>query len=223
MEPTYQSKSLGMDEKFSRQVAKAKKQNYGLAGAVRRGDFDLIRDRTRTQDFNDLADRAYNSREGYAIQNVDGQKVMYVSGSRNIYDWFFNVAGGVLPSKTHVFSNRTVSNLNKIARDQDVDVVVGHSRGAKLVSQMRGSFQRFGLDGAMMLARDKDRDMINIAQKQPLDMFIARGGRRNKFYRVKRVGKSHFISRDYKGYRQRFKRRDRYIDNFVSPFFNPYS
>lgn len=213
-----------MDESaFYRQVARAKSQSVGLAGAVRRNDYDGVLNYTRSQNFNNIADRAYNHPKGYAIGYVGNQKVMYVSGSRNIYDWGFNVVGGVLPTKMHVMSNRTSKNLSDIARKENVDVVVGHSRGAKIVSGMRGNFTKFGLDGAMMLADKRDAGMMNIGQKQPLDRFIGYGGRNNKYYRVKRPGYSHFISRDYKGYKQRYQRKPRFADNFVRPFFNPWS
>lgn len=162
---------------------------------------DLVR-LTRTKEFNVLQDIAYNSHAGYDIKMINGQKVMYVSGSRNKTDWALNVIDGFLPSKFHVLSKNTSKNLSEIAKKNNVDVVIGHSRGAKLVADMdKGPYQKMGLDGAMMLAT-KDRDMINVAEKQPLDRLIGLRGKNNYWVKAsKDPRKWHFVSRNYKGYK----------------------
>lgn len=199
------------------------KSRTTISGLVQKDNVDGIIKKVRTQGFNDLADEAYNTKKGYEIGFVNGEKIMYVSGSRNIFDWTFNAIDGVLPHKAQVFSNRTAKNLDRIAKKEKVDLVVGHSRGAHLVSKMHGPYEKLGLDGAMMLARKKDKNMMNISQKQVLDRFIGMGGKRNRYRKVRKWKNAHFISRDYKGYKQKYSRKKRYADSFINPFFNPYS
>ena len=233
-----------MDSKFREQVTRAKRiaravgpqavflkqaeraRQYARRGMLKNAitvdDTGSVLRFVRTKSYNDLQDRAYLNKRGYAIGTINGEKVMVVSGSRNVYDWVFNITDTVTPAKLQP-SRITSKRLSKIAKDNGVDVVVGHSRGAKLVSDMDGDFKKLGLDGAMMLARRGRKDMMNVSQGQPFDRLIAAGGKRNHFVRTKRVGKVHYVSRDYRGYKQRYRRRRRPADAFVRPFFNPYS
>lgn len=57
---------------------------------------------------------------------------------------------------------RQVKRFERIAHENGVEVVYGHSRGGALVSDMKGEFDKVGLDSAMVIA--SDTDMINYHQ-----------------------------------------------------------
>jgi hypothetical protein len=188
----------------------------GLYGAIGRNDGAAVVKMTRNQNFNELADTAYNDPSGYSIGYVRGQKVMFVSGSRNTADWAYNF--GEVFRKTRL-PKRTSERLSKIAKRNNVKVVVGHSRGAKLVSAMRGPFRKAGLDGAMLLANRRDKKMLNLVQGskyppglapwgkhrygkwQPLDSIIGFTGKNNYYVEDWTPKNAHFYYRDFKGYR----------------------
>lgn len=216
-----------MEEAFSRQVSDARfirggslnrqfygqsRSGYNVNAAIRGRDYDgVLHNFVRTDALDRLQDEAYDKRAGYSIGYVGGKKVMYVSGSRNAIDWVFNVGDMVIPHKHHYASNRTAKRLTAIAKSQNVDVVVGHSRGGMLVSKMDiPNDKKLSLDGAMTLAPKNKRDTMNLYQKQPLDRLINRGGTNSKAYRMKRIGRAHFISRDRAGY-DRYKKAGGYV------------
>lgn len=198
-----------------RQFSKAKRVTFGLGSDIRKNDGKKFVEHTRTPQFNDLANAAYNDPSGYSIGWYKGQKVMFVSGSRNATDWGLNLSELRVPSFT---AKRTIKNLEAIARKHNVDVVLGHSRGARLVAGMRGKYQRAGLDGAMILAPMRDKGMLNIVQSrkypylgwgrktknaiQPLDRIIGATGR-NNYYIPFQGRHAHFYYRDYPGYKPR--------------------
>jgi hypothetical protein len=216
-----------MQQAFSKQVADARfirggslnqkfyeqsRSGYNVNAAIRSRDYDAVLNNfVRTDALDRLQDEAYDKRAGYSIGYVGGKKVMYVSGSRNAIDWVFNVGDMIIPHKHHYASNRTAKRLTAIAKSQNVDVVVGHSRGGMLVSKMDiPNDKKLSLDGAMTLAPKNRRDVMNLYQKQPLDKFIGRGGTNSKSYRMKRIGRAHFISRDRAGY-DRYKAAGGYV------------
>lgn len=192
-------------DSFKAQVKKAK---FDVNAAISKRDYDaVLKNFVRTDQLNHLQDEAYASKRGYSIGYVNGKKVMYVSGSRNVTDWVFNVADNFIPASRHRVSNKTSQNLTKIARDEKVDVVVGHSRGGMLVAKMDiDNSKKLSLDGAMRLAPKNRRNVMNLYQKQVLDRVINRGGKNSKAYRVKRVKTVHFISRDRPGQKAYDKR-----------------
>lgn len=178
----------------------------------------------RTDGMDYLQDKAYARKEGYAIGYVNGKKVMYVSGSRNIVDWIFNAADDFIPAEHHYASNRTAARLTRIAKRENVDVVVGHSRGGMLVAKMDiPNNKKLALDGAIRLAPKDKRGIMNLYQKQPLDKFISRRGGNRKGYKMKRLSTAHFISRDRPGYKGAqygvtYKKRKRYDPRRYVPF-----
>lgn len=173
--------------------------------AIYRRDYDKVLNFARSSDMDYLQDRAYARSEGYAIGMVNGKKVMFVSGSRNMTDWVFNALDDPLPAKAHIVSNRTSKRLTQIAKRENVDLVVGHSRGGMLVAKMDiPNSRKLALDGAIRLAPKNKRNIMNLYQKQPLDKFIAARGTNKKGYRMKRLGRAHFISRDRPGYKAQY-------------------
>jgi len=171
----------------------------GLYEAVKNNDKDAVYRLVQTNQFNYLFDRAYNNPEGYTIGWYRGQKVMVVSGSRNAVDWGYNVYEGFRRGRA---IKRTIGNLNRIAKKNGVDVVVGHSRGGRLVADMMDDkFAKLSIDGAMAITHGKKkRGTMNIVQKNPLDLAIGFGGKNNYYVPWKEWGKAHFFSREYKGY-----------------------
>lgn len=75
---------------------------------------------------------------------------------------------------------RTQKRLAKIAKEQGVDTIYGHSRGGALVADMdvNDGVKKVGLDAAMLLA--SDRDMQNFREDQLFDYIIGLGGQRNE-------------------------------------------
>lgn len=63
---------------------------------------------------------------------------------------------------------------DKIAEQEGVDIVYGHSRGAAVLSDMRFTGPKVGLDGALSLA--DHNDVWNIIAPQLFDQGIAYGG-----------------------------------------------
>lgn len=57
-----------------------------------------IKETLSNKSFNDFASRAYSNPDGYAIRinPITGQKEMFIAGTRNKKDWFWNVADTLL-------------------------------------------------------------------------------------------------------------------------------
>ena len=169
---------------------------------IKRRDYDaVLTNFVQHNDFVFLEKRAYKSPRGFAVGYVNGNKVMYVSGSRNVTDWVLNVMDDFIPASKHHLSNRTAKNLTKIALDQNIDVTVGHSRGGMLVAKMDiPDDKKLAVDGALRLAPRDKADIMNLYQNQILDKFIAARGTNKKKYPLHSYYKYHFISRDWPGY-----------------------
>lgn len=154
----------------------------------------------QTEAMNKLQDTAYKAKKGYAIGKVQDERILFVSGSRNLVDWTFNVADDFIPSSLQVVSNHTAKNLTKIFHGNAIDVAVGHSRGGALVAKMDIPVEKkLGVDAAMRLAPKNRRDMMNLYQNNLLDKYISRKGTNQKKYKVNKFGNYHFLSRDSKG------------------------
>jgi hypothetical protein len=169
-----------------------------LQKLIARRNYDtVLRKYVQNPDMNKLQDTAYRSKRGFAIGTVNNtDRVLFVSGSRNLTDWVFNAADDMLPSKLQFVSNRTAANLTALAKKFKADVVVGHSRGGALVAKMNlPNFMKLGLDAAIRLAPKDRRDMMNLYQDQLLDKFIAKRGTNSKKYKLNSLGDYHFLSR----------------------------
>ncbi len=130
--------------------------------------------------FNDFAQEAYSSPRGYAIRRnpITGETEMFVAGTRSIGDHASNfidganrlvedeaerlwkrtgLPGQLMPHET-LWRRNAVKHYNKVATEQHVDVVYGHSRGGALVSDMTvgPDVAKVGLSAATIIARNKD-------------------------------------------------------------------
>jgi hypothetical protein len=79
---------------------------------------------------------------------------------------------------------RSTKKFERIARDQGVDVIYGHSRGGAIVADMhvpKGT-KKVGLDAAMLLAGN--RAMLNYKEDQVFDEIIATSGQHNETFDV---------------------------------------
>lgn len=128
--------------------------------------------------------RASQSGLGYHVEIVNGKKIMYVRGTRpNVYDWGKNV-GDLLPGR--IPGAVEAAKLDLAAKIIKPDLVVGHSRGGHVIARMKygkanGRTTYVGFDAAQRLSRGSERNLLNIAQDQPFDRFIGRGGKNNVY------------------------------------------
>lgn len=150
-------------------------------------------------------DAAYKEKDGYYIRvDPDTQKkIMYVAGSRSTGDWSRNAfdvfamginkaerkylakKNGEIPIDFLKFDftrNKKVQMLDSVARREGVDIAIGHSRGAALVGDMQYPNQKIGMDGAMVINRDKTMpNYIEGGFPGIFDEIIASSGK-NNFY-----------------------------------------
>jgi len=134
-------------------------------------DYEKFKKIMYRDDFDDGMSQAYH--KGYYIGYVgDGpqaDKVLFLGGSslrpwkRQFWtDWtgnlekpFWSTKQGGLATGGSFFnelsSRRYVNKMDKIARDNNVDVVVGHSRAGGMVDRMKGPYRTVAVDGAMIL------------------------------------------------------------------------
>lgn len=144
---------------------------------------------------------------GYSIRvnPHTGQKEMFVSGSEGWKDWTLNffdsisyagekfvgekidelweketespaIARPSLTSWDFYRKNRT-KQLSKIAKDEGVDVVYGHSRGGAIVADMDFSGRKVGIDAAMLIA--KNTEMENYQRDSLVDNVLGVSGEHN--------------------------------------------
>lgn len=162
------------------------------------------------KDFEDFAKQAYASKDGYAIRinPQTGQKEMFVAGTRHFSQWFLNVwdvpitliehpeellgpIGYPIDWLEHLGGYDIVGwldpwrkmkqkKLSKIAKEQGVDVLYGHSRGGAIVADMDvGPYTRkIGLDSAMVITKNKG--LTNYREKEWFDVVIGATGQENK-------------------------------------------
>jgi len=130
--------------------------------------------------FDEFARDAYDSdANGYAIRvnPLTGDKEMFIAGTKppghgqwalNVWDmpWYnltaatgwkgFEVMDPWRYKKTRFFE--------RIAKQEGVDVIYGHSRGAAILADMElpSNTTKVGLDGAMAIAADKD--LLNLQE-----------------------------------------------------------
>jgi len=186
------SQTFRNNHKAVQQVKRARARK--LSRAIDETDVDKFISLAKTGKFNSIHDNAYKARQGYSIGDVNGEKVMYVSGSRNAVDWALNAIGPIIPKKRRYIQKATARRLHKIAVDRDVDVVIGHSRGGALVSAMPGrGYKKASVDGAMIIANDKS--IFNVAQDQPFDRVIGYGGENTHYVKAGKLKNWHFVMR----------------------------
>ena len=145
-----------------------------------------------------------------------GEREMFVAGSDGWKDWVLNGIDAVysgtehffgreldkvwesetgLPSVTRldlrnldVYRTERSKKLSKIAKDFDVDVVYGHSRGGAIVADMdlsgtkrdgtKFSGTKIGVDSAMIIAKNKN--MKNYHRGSAFDYILSSTGKDNE-------------------------------------------
>lgn len=120
------------------------------------------------------------------IQWIDGKSYMFIPGTRptHLSDWAKNFADWKLPGRVPGYIESKY--YDSIARIYKPDVVIGHSRGAYIASRMKygkgnNNVRYVGVDGAMRLSKKDERNMFNIAYKEPIDKWLGRGGKNNYY------------------------------------------
>lgn len=83
----------------------------------------------------------------------------------------FDPSGAIIMEESHnVFQSSTVARdsyaayIDDIIREEDVEVVYGHSRGAAIMSGLKEDVVMIGLDGSTFISHD-DADFINLVQE----------------------------------------------------------
>lgn len=162
-----------------------------IVGMNKKPDLYSMVDRLNDPTFNEFANVAYASKEGYAIRTnpTTGETEMFIAGTRNGYDWISNMLE-VRPPKTKYFERNVFAHLADgeeayighhatpwrkeaqehyalIAMENNVDIVYGHSRGGAIVADMElpDNVEKIGLDAAMVIADNKD--MLNYYEAGP--------------------------------------------------------
>lgn len=179
-----------------------------LSGACKKPD-DLITLLKTISDpkFKDFAHQSYRSKHGYSlrINPSTKKKEMFVAGTRSTGQWILNMwdlflySKGILDptaltSKLDPIRKAKEKQLSKVASENNVDIIYGHSRGGALVADMPGlspCIQRVGLDSAMLLARNKHMVNLNEGGTGILGAFDAMIGTTGK----------HNVSIDYSPYK----------------------
>lgn len=168
--------------------------NYKWRGnQLKASDEVVTRNTLRDRSFDAFAKQAYASKEGYAIRvnPTNGQKEMFVAGTRNVFDWAANLAEVKYKGKLF-YRKRAVAKYQKIAKANGVDVIYGHSRGGALVGDIvaeKGT-RKVGLDAATIISGDKR--MPNYRQGGFLGTFdrtIGFTGKNQKIVKSKRFHK----------------------------------
>ena len=112
--------------------------------------------------------------------------------------------------------------LSNIAKKNGVKNVIGHSRGSKLVGDMKGPYNKASIDGAMVITPDKE--LVNFAQSRGADPLLAFSGKDNVWINQHngRFGltsrHTHYLWRGGKNYSGYKKRSSRYKSSFFSPW-----
>ena len=149
----------------------------------------------------------HNRGLGYSIRwnPHTGQKEMYVAGSQGWKDWLLNAVDTVyygaekifgkeldavwtaetdLPPNTRpnltqfdFYRNERSKKLSKIAKEEGVAVVYGHSRGGAVVADLDFTGRKVGVDAAMIIANNKD--MENYHRQSVFDEILGATGKNN--------------------------------------------
>lgn len=136
---------------------------------------------------------AYDHPEGWAVREnpVTNKREMMVAGTRSKEDWFLNVYDYYLIEKGDTsmqyldpWRTKKQQFYADTAANNGIHIVYGHSRGAALVADMPSPphIQKVGLDGAMVLALNKQMLNIHEGGWNPLSIFdraLAESGENN--------------------------------------------
>ncbi|BBE21059.1 hypothetical protein [Chaetoceros debilis DNA virus 83] len=131
------------------------------------------------QEFGAFMEDAYSSEGKYSIRvnPYTGKKEMMVAGTDSYGNWLQNVAEGT-PSAWKGVSlkkrEEASEYYDEIARQNNVDVIYGHSRGAAHLTDMQYEATYVGIDGATSIGH-KRPDMVNVIGDQFFDKVIGRG------------------------------------------------
>jgi len=136
-------------------------------------------------------EKAYKSKDGFYVQNSsDVGNTLYVRGTAKPTEWIQNILEGPLvPLTTNPFlkvsrlgsllARKNFANkLDKVANENNVQQVYGHSRGDAVLSDMNFKGKKVGYDGATILRRPRTKYQ-NYRQNQWFDKLISLGGRNN--------------------------------------------
>lgn len=159
---TYLSQRLGnkdFDNKMT--LAYAKPEGYYIARNPETGEVEMFVAGTRTAD--QWAGNAYDALAmGFESKTKDEyDKIMHMAGvPRGLSDKLYTPYDKSLLYR--VTRGRKENELARVARENNVDVVYGHSRGGALVADapFDDHVTRVGVDSAMIIAKNKD--MINL-------------------------------------------------------------
>jgi hypothetical protein len=172
----------------------------------------------RTQNFENFSHAAYHARRGYAIRTnpATGEREMFVRGTtlkhfglehvQNFVEAGFfksedeeedariTVAVAAMTDFSFWTRRKYADYLSKIAIENNVTVIYGHSRGAAVVDDMKvPGASKLGLDGGMPITRGKSK-MLNYRQKNYFDRFI--GGNAFEFGHDHHENNYHHVYRD---------------------------
>jgi len=182
---------MSLQAKFRKQVHKANAINQNRKWSQNRlsnnvGDFfydkPSARNYLNSGRVGYLAERAYASKDGYAISKnaQTGDVEMFVRGTATLGEWAQNVVEspfyyGKVKKYSLGVRQEYADRLSRIAKREGVTVVYGHSRGAAVLGDMEGSFLKIGLDGATILnSRKRNEDILNVRQTSAFDWLLAR-------------------------------------------------
>lgn len=175
-----------------------------------KGDTDFWQKHVQNDYMRQFMKDAYDSKDGYAIKRnpTTGLDEMFVAGThspitkKGVKEWFQNVGEGVEhlvgmdKQDFNLFSKHREEfalKLEEQARENNVQVVYGHSRGAAIMSDFHDrDFIFIGLDGATGITQHHS-DIINIEHKGDLfDFAIAAHGKSSRNIHV--PGKFHNVT-----------------------------
>ena len=141
---------------------------------AKNGHYELMEVSLGQDSFDEFAKEAYDdANDGYSIRvnPLTGDKEMFIAGTKppGHGQWLLNVWDMPWYNMTHLtgwtgfermdpWRYQRTKDFSRIAREQGVDVIYGHSRGGAIVADMDVPpyVTKVGLDAAMAIAADKD-------------------------------------------------------------------
>lgn len=140
----------------------------------------------------------------YRINPLTGEKEMFVAGSQGLVDWVFNFSNAVSygfeksfgPYLDYQWKRRRIPfrrprldainrdryrqqhGIARMAKKHNVDVMYGHSRAGALVADSPFDGEKYGLDAAMILA--KNTGMKNYRRPGVFDAILGISGTKNE-------------------------------------------
>jgi len=138
--------------------------------------------------FDKFVKASYDNPEGYSIRwnPLTRKKEMIIAGTRTGRDWIANL-GDTLWEYSNKGSQRTpwmqkvIAKYDKIAKQQGVQVIYGHSRGGSILQDMKFNGEKFGLNAAMVMGHNKN--MRNFRGGSVFDKVLGTTGKKNTYRR----------------------------------------